>query len=151
MPFSLSECLCGTFSAAENCHHMDYHSWWLYKCVEQPGVPLAINMPAWPPMCSVSRGPVELRFPVEWGPSFFRWSKDHLGSPLEKGRFHWETSSLIWCSTVSSRLQRGELGAGKQFFNISVRNWMRQTHSTRFSNFVKIISAVKSTIGMLKQ
>lgn len=73
-------------------------------------------------------------------------------SPLKKARFHWETRSLICCSTVSSRLPGGgELGAGKQFFNNSVRNRMRQTHSIGFSNFVKIISAVKSTIGMWKQ
>lgn len=47
--------------------------------------------------------------------------------------------------------QRGvEEGAGQRFFHRSVRNWMRQSHSMRFSNFVKIISAVKSAPGALK-
>lgn len=47
--------------------------------MEQPGVPLAINMPDWLLICFALRGPVELRFSVEWGLYFSRWSKDHLG------------------------------------------------------------------------
>ena len=43
----LSLSLSGKLLAAEHCCHMNYHHrWWLYKHVEQPRVPLAINTPA---------------------------------------------------------------------------------------------------------
>lgn len=85
----LSRCLCGNFSTAENCHHMACdHSWWLYRRVEQPAVLPAVNMPAWLLLYSVSWSPVELRFSVEWGLYFSRWSKDHLGT------VHWKRGNI---------------------------------------------------------
>ena len=47
LSLSLSLSLSGKLLAAEHCCHMNYHHrWWLYKHVEQPRVPLAINTPA---------------------------------------------------------------------------------------------------------
>ena len=91
-----------------------------------------------------------------------KWLKDHMVIVYEKrkdfpGRGAWIVCSIVLSSQPAEESreegseQRGvEQGAGQGFFHCSVRNWMRQTHSTRFSNFVKIISAVKSALGALK-
>ena len=70
----------------------------------------------------------------------------------EKGKISLQdklTNLLFNC--IIKIAKKREHRAGRRFFNISVRNGMRKTHFTRFSNFVKIMSAVKSTTGMLKQ
>ena len=85
-PFSPS----GKFLAAENwCPMNYYHRWCPYKHVEQPRVPLAINTPAWPRTCSLSWGPVEQGFSVEWELYFSKWSKNHLGRVHWKRRYRW--------------------------------------------------------------
>ena len=91
------------FSSRKLLSHGLYHSWWLYKCVEQPRVPLAINTPVlWAEPCGVE---VFCRVRA----LFLQMIKEALGqSPLKNGRFHWEMSSPICCSTVLQRLQREE-------------------------------------------